>query len=103
MARVRKGNIPGTIAVRKFVTKKKRSGAHSEARNGEPHTAQRIIEFPRPPAPHELVSDRVIFEVGSDRFAIMWTAEIERLPPAGPVAVQRKSRLSSDRSSHVGR
>ena len=103
MARVRKGKSPGPVAVRRLVTKKKRSGAQSEVWTREPHTAQRIIEFPRPPAPHELVSDTVIFEVGSDRFAIKWTAEIERLPPAGPVAVQRKSRLSSDRSSQVGR
>ena len=97
MARVRKGNSPGPIAMRKFVTKKKRSGAHSEARKGEPRT-QRIIEFPRPPAPDEVVTDTVIFEVGSERFAIRWTAEIERLPPAGPVAVEPKQRLTSDRS-----
>jgi hypothetical protein len=103
MARIRKGKSQGPVAVRNLATKKKRSGVHSEARNGEPCTVQRIIEFPMPPAPDEVVSDRVIFEVGSDRFAIKWTAEIERLPPAGPVAVQRKSRLSSDRSSQVGR
>src|SRR6266851_7821932 len=102
MARVRKGNSPGPIAMRKFVTKKKRSGAHSEARKREPRT-QRIIEFPRPPAPDEVVTDTVIFEVGNDRFALTWTVEIERLHRPGPVAVQRKSRLSSDRSSHVGR
>ena len=98
MARVRKGKSPGPVAVRKLVTEKKRSGVHSEARNGEPCTVQRLIEFPMPPAPDEVVSDTVIFEVGSDRFAIKWTAEIERLPPAGPVAVEPKQRLKSDRS-----
>jgi hypothetical protein len=64
----------------------------------EPRTVQRIIEFPMPPAPDEVVTDTVIFEIGSDRFAIKWTAEIEHLPPAGPVAVARKQRLTSDRS-----
>ena len=94
MAKVRKGKSPGPVAVRRLVTKKKRSGAQSESRNVEPRTVQRIIEFPRPPAPDEVVTDTVIFEVGSDRFAIKWTAEIERLPPAGPVAVEPKQRLN---------
>ena len=89
--------------MRTLLTEKKGSRAQSESRNGEPRTVQRIIEFPRLPVLDEVISDRVIFEVGSERFAIRWIAEIERLPPGGPVAVQRKSRLSSDRSSQVGR
>jgi hypothetical protein len=40
-----------------------------------------------------VISDRIIFEVGGDRFAIQWTAEIEQLPSAGPVAVERQQRL----------
>ena len=40
------------------------------------------------------IGDRIIFEVGSDRFAIRWSAEMDRLPPAGPVAVERKQRLN---------
>ena len=50
---------------------------------------QRVVEFPKPPAAPDVISERIIFEVGDDRFAIKWTAEIERLPPAGPV-VERK-------------
>ena len=50
------------------------------------------FEFPKPPAAHDVISERIIFEVGGDRFAIKWTAEIEQLPPAGPVALERKSR-----------
>jgi hypothetical protein len=51
---------------------------------------RRVVEFPKPTAPNDVVSDRIIFEIGEDRFAIKWTAEIERLPLAGPVAVKRK-------------
>ena len=49
----------------------------------------------------DVVSERIIFEVGATRFAINWTAEIEKLPPAGPVVVERKQRLKSHRSSPV--
>ena len=55
------------------------------------------------PAAEDVVSERIIFEVGNTRFAIKWTAEIEPLPPAGPVAVEQKQRLKSNRSSHVRR
>jgi hypothetical protein len=54
---------------------------------------RRVIEFPKVPAAADVIGDRIIFEAGSDRFAIQWSAEIERLPPAGPVAVERKQRL----------
>ena len=97
MARIRKGKNPGPVAVR-LAAKKSGPCAASGAANGKPHSVQRTIEFPKPPATDDVVSDRIIFEIGDDRFAIQWTAEIERLPPAGPVAVERKQRLKSDRS-----
>ena len=59
---------------------------------------QGVIEFPKPPVADDVISDRIIFDVGGDRFAIKWTAEIERLPLAGPVAVEWKQRLKSDPS-----
>ena len=64
---------------------------------------QGVIEFPKQHAAEDVVSERIIFEVGNTRFAIKWTAEIEPLPPAGPVAVEQKRRLKSNRSSHVRR
>jgi len=51
---------------------------------------KRIIEFPKCPAVEDIVSEMIIFEVGNTRFAITWTAEIEPLPPAGPVVVKQK-------------
>ena len=52
---------------------------------------QGVIEFPKqPPSADDVVSQRIIFEVGNTRFAIKWTAEIEQLPPAGPVVVEAK-------------
>ena len=56
---------------------------------------QGVIEFPKRPAAEDVVSERIIFEVGNTRFAINWTAAIEQLPPAGPVAVERNQRLNS--------
>jgi hypothetical protein len=64
---------------------------------------RRIIEFPKRPAVEDIVSKRIIFEVGNTRFAIQWTTEIEQLPLAGPVAVEPKERLKSRRSSQVTR
>jgi hypothetical protein len=90
MARKRKGKNPGSVAVRRLADKKSGPRADSGAANGEPDPTKRIIEFPKPPATDDVISDRIIFEVGDDRFAIHWTAAIERLPPAGPVAVERK-------------
>ena len=97
MARGRRGTNPGPFALRRCAAKKNGPPAASSAENGEPSSVQRVIEFPKPPAADDAISDRIIFEVGGDRFAIQWTAEIERLPPARPVAVGRKQRLKSDR------
>ena len=94
MARIRKAKNPGPVAVRL----KKSGPVASGAANGKPHPLQRVIEFPKSPAVDDVVSERIIFEIGDSRFAIQWTAEIEQLPRAGPVAVERKQRLKSDRS-----
>jgi len=97
MARIRKGNSPGPVAVRRLAAKQSGPGADSGEANAKPHPVQRVTEFPKPPAADDIVSDRIIFEIGGDRFAIHWTAEIEQLLPAGPVAVERKQRPKSDR------
>ena len=97
MARIRKDKNPGPVAVR-LRAKKRRPGADTGVANGKPHPVQRVTEFPKSPAADDVVSDTMIFEIGDSRFAIQWTAEIERLPPAGPVAVGRKQRLKVDRS-----
>jgi len=96
MARIRKGKNPRPVAVRWLAVKKRRPTGDGGAANGEPHSVKHVIEFPKPPV-DDVISDRIIFDVGGDRFEINWTAEIEQLPLAGPVAVQRKSRLKSDR------
>src|SRR5437588_12510761 len=94
----------GPVAVRKLAAKKSGPGGNSSAAHGGPHRMQGVIEFPKQPASAEdVVSQRIIFEVGNTRFAIKWTAEIEPLPPAGPVVVEQKQRLKSNRSSHVRR
>ena len=97
MARIRKGKNPGPVAVRRTV-KKRTPGADTGVANEKPHPVQRVTEFPQSPAADDVVSDRIIFEIGDSRFAIQWTAEIERLPPAGPVAVGRKQGVKLDRS-----
>ena len=79
------------------------AGANNKLGKGEPLTPQRIIEFPKPPATKDVLSDRIIFQVGSDRIAIKWTAEIEDLPPAGPIAVEPKRRPKLGRSPRVRR
>ena len=76
MARIRKGDSLGVVARRQHV---------NEAGEREP---RRVIEFPKPPAAEDVVSDKIIFEIGRDRFAITWSAVIELLPPAGPVPVE---------------
>jgi hypothetical protein len=98
-ARIRKGKNHGPVAVRKLAAKKSGPDADTSAANGKPHAAQRLIKFPKRPAAGDIVSKRIIFEVGTTRFAVNWTAEIEQLPPAGPVAVEQKQRLKSNRSS----
>ena len=85
MARIRSGNKPGPVPVRKPATKKKEPSGNNSAAQPGPHPMQGVIEFPKQPASAEdVVSERIIFEVGNTRFAIKWTAEIEPLPPAGP-------------------
>ena len=103
MARKRRGKKAGPVAVRTLAAQKRGPRAGSGAANAEPHAVQRVIEFPKPPVADEVISDRVIFEIGGDRFAIRWTAEIESLPPAGPVAVEPKQPLKSDRSAQKRR
>jgi hypothetical protein len=65
MAKKRKGNNPGPVAVRRLAAKKRKRPANGEAANGEPHAAQRIIEFPQPRAADNVISDRIIFEVAT--------------------------------------
>jgi hypothetical protein len=96
MARIRKGKNPGPVAVR-LTAKKRTPGADTGVANGEPHPVQRVVQFPHSPAADDVVSDRIIFEIGDSRFSIQWSAEIERLPPAGPVAVGQKQGLKMDR------
>ena len=90
---------PGPLAVRKLAAKKSGPGGDTSPANGKQRTAQRIIEFPKRPTLDDVVTERIIFEVGETRFAIKWTAESEQLPPAGPVMVERKQRLNTNRSS----
>jgi hypothetical protein len=86
MAKLRKGENPQTVELRRLVARKE--GPERKIAKGE--SARRVIEFPRPHALDHVVSERIIFEVGETRFAIKWTAEIERLPPAGPVAAEER-------------
>ena len=102
MTRRRKGKNLRPVTGRRLAAKKGVPGVDSGATNGGPHTEQGVIEFPKRPAAEDVVSERIIFEVGNTRFAINWTAEIEQLPPAGPVAIERK-RPNSNRSSQVRR
>jgi hypothetical protein len=103
MTSVRKGKNLRPVVVRKRAAKKRSQPEDSGAANGGPRTVQRVIEFPKPPAAADVISERIVFEIGGDRFAIKWTAEIEQLPLAGPVAIERKSRLKSDGLSQLRR
>src|SRR5260370_37889866 len=94
MARIKGKNLR-PVVVRKLAAKKNGPGANNGATNEKPHAVKRILEFPKQPALDDIVSERIIFEVGNTRFAINWTAAIEQLPPAGPVAVERKQRLNT--------
>jgi hypothetical protein len=102
MTSLRKGKNLRPVVVRKRAAKKRSEPEDSGPANGGPRTAQRVIELPKPRSADEVISEKIIFEVGDDRFAINWTAEIEQLPPAGPVAIERK-RPNSNRSSQVRR
>ena len=103
MTGIRKGENPGPVAVPRLAAKKGGPGADTNTANGKPRAAQRTIEFPQRPTLDDVISKRIIFEVGDTRFAIKWSAEIEQLPPAGPVTVERKQRLKSNRSPQVRR
>ncbi len=103
MARIRSGNKPGPVPVRKLAAKKKEPSGNNSAAQPGPHPMQGVVEFPKRPPVEEVVSKRIFFEVGTTRFAIKWTAEIERLPPAGPVLVEQKQSLRPNRSSPVRR
>ena len=69
MARIRKSQDPGPIAVA-LRAKKRRPGADTGVVNGKPPPVQRVTEFPKSPAADDVVSDRIIFEIGDSRFAI---------------------------------
>ena len=89
MARIRKGkNL--RLVVGKLAAKKGGIGADTRAAYEKSDLVQGVIEFPKRRAAEDIVSERIIFEVGNTRFAIKWTAEIEQLPPAGPVLVEPK-------------
>jgi hypothetical protein len=103
MERKRKGKSPGPVAARRRTASKRGHGADGAAGKGEPLTAPRVIEFPKRPAADDVISDRIIFDVGGDRFAIKWSAEIEQLPPAGPVVVEQKGRSNLGRSPRLRR
>ena len=103
MARIRKGKNRGPVAVRKLAAKKSGPGGNSSAAYEGPHPMQGVIEFPKRPAAEDVVSERIIFEVGNTRFAIKWTAEIEQLPPTRLVVVGPKRRLKSNRAWQVRR
>ena len=90
MARLRKGKDPRLMEAPRLAATRGGPAEDSGAANGEPHSVQRVIGFPKLPAADDVISDTIIFEVGDNRFAMKWTVEIEQLPPAGPVAVERK-------------
>ena len=100
---MRKGTKLRAVAVRRGVASKKGLGEEGAAGNGEPLRAQRVIEFPQPPAAEKVVGDTIIFEIGRDRFALKWSAEIEQLPPAGPILVERKRKQNASRSPRLRR
>jgi hypothetical protein len=91
------------VVVDRSAGQNKREGAENEIGKCEPLTAQRVIEFPKPPAAKDVCSDRIIFQIGDDRIAIKWTAEIEELPPAGPIAVEPKRQAKLGRSPRLRR
>ena len=103
MTGIRKGENAGPMAVPRLAAKKGGLWGDTSAAKGKPRAAQRIIEFPQRPTLDDVISETIIFEVGDTRFAIKWTAEIEQLPPAGPVAVERKQRLKTNRPFQLKR
>ncbi len=65
MGKLRKGKNPQTVELRKLARKE-------DCKAGEP---RRIIDFPKPHALDDVISDRVVFEVGATRFASRHRAE----------------------------
>jgi hypothetical protein len=103
MTGIRKGENAGPVAVPRLAAKNGGPGADTNTANRKPRAAQRTIEFPQRPTLDDVISERIVFEVGNTRFAVKWSAEIEQLPPAGPVAVERKKRLNSHARPQVRR
>jgi hypothetical protein len=99
----RKGKKPSVVAMRRRIASDEELGADGKARKGKRLRAPRVIEFPKPLAAEDVVSKTIIFEIGSDRFAIKWSAEIEQLPPAGPVLVERRKQQNASRSPRLRR
>ena len=56
---------------------------------------QRIIEFPKLPSADDVISDRILLEVGDTRFAMKCIAEIEQYRRADRIVAERKRRLNS--------
>ena len=52
----------------RLVVGRRRSRKDGEAGEGERLTKRRVIEFPKPRAADEIVRDRIIFDIGGDRF-----------------------------------
>jgi hypothetical protein len=86
MTKMKRGDNLHTVTRRRRADSKIGKGEEREALNHELLRSQRVIEFPTPP--EVVVSDTIIFEIGGDRFTMSWRTE--RLPPAGPVAIERK-------------
>ena len=93
MTRKRRYKNLRLVATRRPTAKKTDSAAHTGETNENPDAAGRVIEFPKPRTADDEIKNRTIIKVGNCRFAIRWTAEIEQLPPAGPVAGERKQGL----------
>ena len=64
---------------------------------------RRIIEFPKLPSADEVISERILLEVGDTRFAMKWIAEIEQLPPSGPIVGRAEEAAELHRSPQLRR
>ena len=92
MARIRSGNKPGPVPVRKLAAKKKEPSGNNSAAQPGPHPMQGVVEFPKRPPVEEVVSERIFFEV----------APLDS-PSSGPQRLsgcRRRDRSWSNRSSH---
>ena len=97
MTGIRNDKSLRAVEERRRADRKMRSGEEREAANHDPIQSQGVIEFPTPP--EAVVSDTIIVEIGGDRFAMTWSTEW--LPPARPVAVERKRPLNPGQSGTV--